>query len=266
MNFEEIKREIADTKITTDSVRDLEKNRNNPYTVFDSSLAQFNHDFESTLPKDCKDIKQYLETRYSQKIGRMVGAELGGPGCNLFKDLEPLFQKTVGFTLHADQNLKLGINHEVIEADVFSRRMIDNSNGDINGYQAIEKWIQLNGKVDFLIERMVGGISTMEINHFMLITKRWYKLLSENGTVFLQFPVLSKQIEETIKTLKTIEGAIGKHRDKFDISYKENIFDTEQVYFLLRIQKLPGAPDSLDELLKKNESTQENEILDTKTN
>lgn len=248
MNPESLKIEIEATKITTDSSRELEKEDGLFYNVFDSSLKNFNHDMSSTLPKDCKDISQYLDTRYPAKKGRMVGIELGGPGCNLFKDLRPLFSKTVGFTLHADQNLKSPQNHEVIEADVFSRRKIDSE--EIDGYQRVEKWVKENGKADLLIERMVGGITTIDIDHFILIAKRWYKLLSEDGTAFIQFPVLSGDINNTIKTLNTLQRTIGKHRDKFDISYKEDIFNPDQVYFLLRLRKLPDAPDSLDELFK----------------
>lgn len=251
MSFEETKHEIEVDRTITNSVRRSEIRGENPYPIYDSPLSFFNEDMKSVLPEDCTNITTYLEKKYPEKKGELIGIELGGPGCRLFKDLEPLFKKTAGFTLHNDPSLEPGKNHDVVEADVFYKRTLNKTEEEIDGYQAVDKWTKLNGKADFLIERMVGGISSINIDSFLLIVKRWYKLLSENGTAFIQFPVPSNDVNATIKLLNTIEKAIGKHRDKFDISYKEELFSTEQLYFLLRLHKLPGAPESLDELLKK---------------
>ncbi|MBP9686636.1 MAG: hypothetical protein KBD66_02445, partial [Candidatus Doudnabacteria bacterium] len=70
-----------------------------PWPVYDEGAMDFFHTFQSLL-EGGRGLGEYLRLKLpSEVIGRAVGIELGGPGVQLFSDLQGIFAKTAGVDL-----------------------------------------------------------------------------------------------------------------------------------------------------------------------
>lgn len=249
-NIEHVTENVTPFRKKQEIENDLGGDERLGWMFYDSPLEEYDIQFRKTLPENISSLAEYVKEIYKEKKGRLIGIELGGPGKKLFTGLAPeYFSKTAGFTLHNKLEGKKkdtsDEQHQVIEADVFSRR----KDGDVlDGYQKIEKWIKENGKADIIIEKMVAPIDALSAEYLLLVIKRWYKLLNQGGTLFLELPLYSygSKIETFLKKYEDIFDfqIIKKEKD----SITRNGLEIAGTY--IRIRRLQGAPDSIDELLK----------------
>lgn len=245
--FGQLRQTVKDLKQETNILRDVEtQSLENKWGYYDSDAIDFEKDFREVFGSGIETFEKYLEEYYSTRKGDLIGIEIGGPGINLFNDLnqEGFFKKTVGVTLAQPKNTdKLRKPHEVIFADVFNKR---SRNDNLPGYQKLMEWVEKNGKADLLIERMAGGIPPLDQEMFLQIIKRWYKLLNEEGTMFIQNPIL-----ETRDDLGFMMRLSKCFRNQFNLAFDyASQIRTGNSFSVIRLKKLPGAPDSLDGLLK----------------
>ena len=228
---------------------DLDGKKRLGWRFYDSPIEDYDINFKGVLPKGIENLDEYVKETYPDKKEHLIGIEIGGPGKRLFAKLAPdYFSKTVGFTLHDKfqdkANRSDSEKHQVVEADVFSRRKEGET---IPGYQDIEKWIRDNGKADVIIEKMVAPIDAPYSDHLLLIIKRWYKLLNNGGTFFMELPSNYDYTDE-------IEVFLKQYQDIFDFQVDKknfgNLAKGEIDGLYIRLRKLENAPDSIDELLK----------------
>ena len=127
------------------------------------------------------------------------------------------------------------MNHKVIEGNLLSKNL----------YIDIEK--ELKGqKVDFIVERMLAGkkLLPQDINTLMRTLKFWYKILDEEGVMFVESPKEFKPLLAEWDSMIT-----NKYSEVIDFSSKYNLF---------RLQKLKGAPEELPALDLENINHTEN--------
>lgn len=212
-----------------------------PWNRYDSPLDYYDfHDAEGKLFK----VVNYLDQEYKEQLGSLIGIELGGPGSQLFEDLNeaPRFKKSLGVTLvdfrdgerkKADQ----ANNHEVLEANIFSSGFIE-AGQRYPGFEEVQKWVKRNGKANFIIEHMSGPIDNLDLSDelvFQFCLKRWYELLGESGTMFVQTPFrLEERFPDGLeKALSKVNVELGYFRGKH-----------------MKIRRHDGSPDNLNEVLK----------------
>jgi len=175
---------IGSTNTESHAKNNYDMRRLNAFEYYDSPIESYERDFAEVL-KPYKNFSEYIKGNYGEKKGDLIGIELGGPGVNLFDGFEwDTFSKTAGFTLKKLPEYKVDLNHEVIEADVFSR----NQKSERSWTQVID-WVRKNGRPDFIVERMVGPLFEIrEAKLFLLILDRWYRILSDGGSMFIEVP------------------------------------------------------------------------------
>jgi len=256
-NSREVRNNIRTLNTITDRALQREINSENKedlmeksgFNYYDSEIDSYEESFKKVLEPD-ENFNEFLKRNYSTKIGKLIGMELGGPGVNFFKGIEwDIFKKTVGFTLkklpeHAGQ-----INHEVVEADVFSK--IYKPFEFERSWTEILKWVKANGRPDFIIERMVGPLfSIRKPKFFLIILDRWYRILNEEGSMFIEVP---KDFKESLTSKNRIDYEIVINFIKKKI--EENGSDamikfghnpSKNCYVIL-IKKKKGAPRTLGE-------------------
>lgn len=251
--FGHLRQGVAQTKTESENAREFERASNMGeesqsmgWDYYDSSLQNYEASFEDVFPEGVKSFQEYIDRYYANKKGDLVGIEIGGPAIKLFNGLneDGVFRKTAGFTLHTPKEAEVRLPHQIIEADVFNKR---NPNDKLPGYQTLEKWIKENGKADMLIERMVGGIGKDD-NVLLSALRRWYTLLNEEGSAFIELPT-------RFSSQEFIDQFLSKHTGEFDYSIQKRDRDRDYIGgsiagVFLRLRKLPGAPETLDELIK----------------
>lgn len=159
------------------------------YEYYDSPIETYEEHFH-TLIVPHRTIADFVTATYAEKIGSLVGIELGGPARRLFRGFpQGCFKNTAGFTL-TDQRTSeerrddSARGHEVIEADVFFK-----SGPDGNSFKAVQEWIKDHGGADIIIERMVGPLDMIrDASIFQALLTRWYPLAGARGTLLLQVP------------------------------------------------------------------------------
>lgn len=220
------------------------------WTVFDSGLRDLFADFNPTLPDPTYTLRDYLKESYKGKQDGIVLVEMGGPAKQLSKDISEFLpiKKSIGLTLNvgiteADKRGLLSKNeavgHKIITGDMFSSKTKSQLKNELGGE-----------KVDILIERMVGGLSTIptDENWLYLNLNSWYELLNENGTMFVEVPFFSnfpKIREDYIKWIDQIEGANSKAIEVQNFASSAEYYKWKS---FLRLKKLPGAPAHLPRL------------------
>jgi len=216
------------------------------WAVYDSPVKFYDNLFE--LPDGYKKILDYLDGEYKEKLGDLVGIELGGPGSQLFKDLNESkrrFIKSVGVALadarydNAKQSDKL-INHEVIEANVFSTGFTGDGDIEYSGFEKVEDWVDKNGHADLILEMMHLPIHRFKAHSELFFNSvlRWYRLLSEKGTLLVQGPKFATNFLDEIKV----------ELKKVGIQFDYRVTSDELSY--ISIRKLEGSPDNLDNVLR----------------
>ena len=217
-----------------------------PWGIYDSTEPSFDVTFSNVIPDEYYQwgarrpengkISRYLNARFADKKGKLIGLEIGGPGSVLFEDLNVnaggvLFKRSAGVTL---TDLRKGLRkkfdnkagHQVIEADILE------AGKEKEGKKIVLKW--LNGeKADFIIERMQGAISNFpsDMNYFYLTLKWWYEMLSVNGVMLVQIPEQSEyssMLEKWFIDLKQ--------------KYSQNILIDYNGRGVMRIEKLTEGP------------------------
>lgn len=219
---------------------------------YDSFPSEYDWFFAEVL--EGKAIKDYVHGVFKDRLGDLVGMELGGPGRKLFKGFsEGEFKKTVGVELvdsRTDEQVKedTTLRHEVIKGNAFFRR-IDSKTPKENvfyppSWTDIEKWAKENNGVDVLIERMVGplGPFSNEPEIFLTVLKRWYSLLSDEGFMLVELPFMTE--EDSLNKLRKISEVINSKRELFE--FNVSFVKKGKSAFLLR--KLPGAPKDITEV------------------
>lgn len=217
--------------------------------TYDSSLRNFGETFSLSLPKDCEAnltgerLKKYIEETLSQvEKHDLTAVEFGGPGSQLFKGFtKNFFAKTVGVCLKDIRNQDwqeddIKNNHSVIIGDIL----------DVQNNQLFNKIAQILGtnKTDLIISRMDGPLEYIKKHPAILdrIIRNWYKLLNENGLMFIQFerPIDTFLVGGSIKTqVAEWSNTIKKRFPEIDIQIS-GIGDG-----ILRLHKIVGAPEKL---------------------
>ncbi len=212
-----------------------------PWLVYDVPLA-----FEEGEPLESmgydkffagvlngKKIETYLHDVYGERALNV--AEFGGPFRKASRDLgkKVNVQSSLGVTLvdHRDEEEKwtdAEYAHSVVEGDIFLKNFKETDDGPTKqGLGAVNRWINKNGKIDFLIVRLIGpllsfmhnsvgqypktvkekqasfttsipDVESMQYVFFRSFTK-WYETLSADGTILMEAP---GDVEKLIQTLR----------------------------------------------------------------
>ncbi len=213
-----------------------------PYAMYDDTLEDFEYTFSDIDVLKSARFETYLEQRFGERVGNLVGLELGGPGANFFGGFrEGMFAKTAGVTIldlrsrYQNQEEKQRDNrrhHEIIEGDIFSKQALKN----------VDEW--LKGKtVDFIVERMQGGwgVNHQSLPIFAKYFARWYEKLGKDGVMFLQTPFVGlthdKIDSQDVKKYFTwIELLQKKYGGLLTITAKQSV---------IKVEKLPNAPQKI---------------------
>jgi len=185
-------------------------------------------------------MSSYLKNNFKEKSDGIIFVEMGGPGERLARDIDEVckikksfgMSLPIGIKLATDKN-KLNINnlpeyHEIISGDMFLYDKFNELKNKLNGE-----------KVDLLIERMKGGNDLLDgavchPNWYYKHLDNWYKLLNDNGVMFIEVPPLLRTnfpyLNEWFDKMKKTNG-IG-----FGTNHNNGFF---------RIHKLPNAPEKL---------------------
>ncbi len=156
--------------------------------ISNSDLVDYDDEFLELFEDAEGNIVNYLEKELPADA---IGIELGGIGSKLFADLRRSlpgrFLKTAGVTLvdnralyHedlADDDAKN--NHFVIEGDILDNATV----------KKVKEWTG-NSKVQFVIERMIAGLSDLPQDQEFLFRKlnEWYMLVGDDGIMLIELP------------------------------------------------------------------------------
>lgn len=232
---EDFPKKTIDNRLTEDN---QVKSGREPWGIYDSGLltglCSFDWRFKELLPKEYKDIREYIESEMKEKSGSAIGLEIGGPGSKLFSEFSPGFLKeSFGTTLtdyrtEKEKEKDIENNHTVFSGDIFTNE----------GFRDLKK--KLGGKkVNVLFERMQGALPVYpQIGYMAGIFDRLYSLLDDEGVMFVQMPIfLRDRVKEDyadafLEKLKPIPGI------EITLNYDSHI---------LLLRKNKNAPASLKE-------------------
>jgi hypothetical protein len=215
-------------KITTET--DRQKGRRD-YAYVNSTLdttdefgdwveGSFFNTFHKTI-EEYDSLQEYIENILKEKKGEAVGIEFGGLGINLFKSFTPgFFKQSIGVSLSdyrtedgslagaSCKEYKDSRKHDIIIGNIFDK--------DI--YEKINKIIE-NKKVDFIIERMYGGLDNVPENYLivMAILQKWYEMLNQGGVMFVEMPPF------TIRVIQDWVALLQKstYKNELDVQFDE---------------------------------------------
>lgn len=256
--FQVLRHSLKTVQAKTEANTQRERGETRPWAVYDSALrhhaATFEHAYERSfhrvIPEEFSTMKTYIEQRFFEKKGNVVGMDIGGTGSKLFRDFPAgFFEKSFGVTLmdQRDDEVKKkdgARHHAVIEADAFSSKGQRMILGALYGK-----------KVDVLFERMYGGLIDMKTDsHFLAaILERWYGLLSERGVMFVELPHLSSK-----DAVPVVRWLRGMERGKVPgVAVRYTAYGDADDGFLkifVCLEKEVGAPEHLRESFSKNVS------------
>lgn len=198
--------------------------------------------FANYTSKENADLAMslYLKNNFKNKKDGITFVEMGGPGERLARDIDGIckIKKSFGITLQMGVDKAIYQNqfdpndipeyHKVITGDMF-----------LNGTFCELKENLKEDKIDLLIERMRGGTeflgdATCYPAWYYRNLNSWYRLMSDNGIMFIEVPELLHvdfpYIEKWFEKMKKTDGII----------FRNNM---RRSYF--RIHKLQNAPQSL---------------------
>jgi hypothetical protein len=214
-----------------------------PWPVYDSDIFEFNRTFRSCLPHEHQnsydnqvdrfDLQRYIES--SLKGSNRTAVEFGGPGSALFGGFSPgFFIKTVGVTLKDwrkpdESSFDSANNHLVVEGNVIT---------DIKKTLAVLRSKLGVENTDLIISRMEGGLAKESKNPAILdhLIREWYKLLNENGLLFVQ-------IDHNNDSEQIIQPWIKAVTQKYPSIEIQT--SGPHTYYKFRLRKGPGAPKEL---------------------
>lgn len=226
-----------------------------PWAVYDSALHHYattfdypyERSFRHLIPEEFPTMRAYIEQRFFEKRGAVVGMDIGGTGSALFRDFSPgFFAKSLGVVLADQREEKTKkedevYHHSVLEADAFSSK----------GWRGITNVLH-GDVVDVLFERMYGGLVGMNTDFRFLasVLERWYGLLGDEGMMFVELPhIPSGKSASTVNWLYAMEhGKVPGITVRYVASpYEEAGF----LKMMVCLEKGPGAPESLKESFEK---------------
>lgn len=261
----EIKRALAHNEKLAKNPKEGYGKDEGGWSMRDDNLYGFNLAFEKVLPfskensktknnpkKEQIALKDYIEntlTLPENEKHDLTAIEFGGPGSELFGHFNYLspdfFKQTIGVCLkdiRSPQKIKEdeGNHHTVIEENILEIQKQNNSL-----LEKIKKQLGEN-KIDLIISRLGGAILSIDRNGAILdrLIRNWYKLLNDNGLMFIQFSYgdmfrkeKSGAPDKIIKTLieKWVETA-KKLPPEIDIQVGSGV---------LRLHKRKGSPEEL---------------------
>jgi hypothetical protein len=226
--------------------------------IGDESDMSFEGTFIHVLPEAEDDLQKYIERNLADRKGQAVAIEFGGVGSALFAGFTPgFFKQTAGVVL-VDNREKYHLlpntgekkvnpqdnhgpiaskeedearNHSVIEGNILSPRT----------YQKIDTWLNRK-KVDLIIERLVGGITSIPDEPYTVAktVSKWYEMLHDGGILLVQVPVALHDILPAWANMVR-----EKYGDVLEVQIELELHQFEDALDLLRIRKLPGAPETL---------------------
>lgn len=238
--------ELASDKWNRDNEARNKKNRRNEYSANHLSRGTFKHldspaewhkasfgnSFRELIPTDT-DFVAYIEGELRNRNGEALGIEFGGMGNELFKGFKKgLFKRTyaVGLLDHRtsySERTKPD-THQFILGDIFDRKTYNELPDE---------------KFDLIIERMLGGMETVPEDYTFVsrLLNRWYRMLNENGMMFVQVPIVFNNL--MVKWAQLINTDF---KDRIIFKGKVGEYDNEvNNCSTLFIQKKAGAPDDL---------------------
>ena len=212
-----------------------------PWTEYDEGLDKFELSFLEIVPFGFND---YLNKRFKEKMGSLVGIELGGPGSKFFGQLEG-FKKSLGVTVRdlretlqtpEQKASDIARNHTVMEGDVFQKESVG----------VAKEWLE-GEKADFIVERIKGGWDLNPLN-FPLFAKslsRWYELLGDRGAMILQNPFAGTHNRER-EDFRYFQTQYHMWLKMFKEKYRGNLNIVSGNYDTLKIEKEGNAPSKLE--------------------
>jgi len=129
-------------------------------------------------------------------------------------------------------------NHSIVVGDMFTRETKAELRKKLG-----------SDKVDILIERLVGGHSSIPLdeNWLFINLNNWYGLLNEGGVMFVESPIFNDSPKTMESYQKWISQIMKENKDNIEIQNELREFQYfKQAY--LRLRKLPGAPANLPRL------------------
>ena len=253
--FKGLRDSLKTVQAKTEANVKREHDKARPWAVYDSALHHYattfdypyERSFRHLIPEEFPTMRAYIEQRFFEKRGAVVGMDIGGTGSALFRDFSPgFFVKSLGVVLadQREENTKQEdeeLHHSVLEADAFSSKGWRNITSTLRG-----------DTVDVLFERMYGGLVGMSADsHFLAsLLERWYGLLGDEGVMFVELPhISSRKSSSIVRWLYTMEhGKVPGVTVRYAASPYEEAGSLKMVMCL---EKGPGAPESLRESFEK---------------
>lgn len=247
--------------ILSEAVRNSED-----WTATDSPLRDggaygslsFQNAFRHVLREGYEDLGKDVEDELSERKGKAVFLEYGGPGTTASAGFSKgFFKKTAGISI-LDSALNLG-SHTVISGDILSNKT----------QREVLQWLG-NDRPDLIIERMQAGLAMNPGNHTVLYHtfKKMYEILNEGGIMLIQVPrraydvtslwahMLTRNFGDVIKT--SLWPSESEYHKVTPLGKSQS--DT----VILRLRKLPGAPAKLPmlEISNQKRKVQNKEEID----
>lgn len=224
---------------------DLSTGKESEWPLYDSGVSDMGRTFCSCLPEDYQNrglgadaLRKYIEDIFSKEKkerGDLTAVEFGGPGSNLFQGFGGLFKRTVGVCLEdirfeIEKKFDEDNRHSVIAGDI-----LDTKNDAL-----LTQVLETLGvrKINLIICRMEGPLTYIDMKGAILdrIFRNWYRILAENGLMFIQF---SPFWGETNMNDDLIEKWVKKAKKEIpELDVSVNMGEGT-----LRIHKQPGSPE-----------------------
>lgn len=215
--------------------------------------------FRVTLPAGV-NLKEYLFDVFSDKARSVIGIEFGGPGSRLFSGFpKGFFERTLGVTLfdHRDKSEKdfdVSRNHALLATDQktyaqscefpIPQQPLTGDLTNSNTQEEVKTW--LNGrKADLIIERIMGPLLYVPKDPYYIAKyiSEWYKLLSNNGVMFIEIPpFMEGLLWPWITYVKNVAG------DSLEIQGVDGNYDFNA---RLRLKKNENAPEEIPLLIPR---------------
>jgi hypothetical protein len=178
-----------------------------PWDVYNSKLKSYDESFARVLGYKKRDalskhiITDYLKERFAGNEGQLRALELGGTGLFFHEIIDPqtkqpLFKKIAGVTLQDFEGLNNLPNDSLDRRKVIEGQIFEGGQDSIVKTK-VKEWFANKG-VDFIVERMVGGMydKVIDLNFQFLSLSSWYDLLNVNGVMLVQIPASSPELTE----------------------------------------------------------------------
>ncbi|MFA6520275.1 MAG: hypothetical protein WCT44_01555 [Candidatus Paceibacterota bacterium] len=241
-NFSKLRRAVRINRDTAEK----QKKEEGSWSAYDSPIERFASTFKEVLPPyqklyDSREpglqqiaemFRQYIE-QVLQNSGHNIAIELGGPGSALFRSFsEGFFNRTAGICLKDVRKTKEKVidemyHHTIVAGDIF----------DVKTFIRLKHTLNTQ-KVDLIISRIVAPLYDMRMDSAILdhTIRSWYKLLNENGLIFVQFEGLNEIPPITEPKVKAWAKALSEKCPEVEVQVGKSS---------LRLHKKPGAPGEL---------------------